>query len=128
MRRAVIAACVIELALRQGDRFGIVVIGGDGVAMVPAGGGPRQRDRCLLELHRLRGRGLVAADGAAAPGLGAHRRRRTWCCCSAIASTTARIALAEQLAAARREVLTVQILTAEERDFPFRGRLPLHGS
>ena len=36
-------------------------------------------------------------------------------------STTACARLAERLAAARREVLSVQMLTAEERDFPFRG-------
>ena len=31
------------------------------------------------------------------------------------------IALAERLAAARREVIFIQLLTAEERDFPFTG-------
>lgn len=31
------------------------------------------------------------------------------------------IALAERLASTRREVLNIQILTTEERDFPFQG-------
>jgi len=31
------------------------------------------------------------------------------------------VVLAERLAAARREVLVIQLLTAEERDFPFKG-------
>src|SRR5262245_51069043 len=48
-----IAACAIELALRQGDRFGIVALSGTGAAFVPADAGPRHRDRCLLEIERI---------------------------------------------------------------------------
>jgi uncharacterized protein (DUF58 family) len=115
-----IAACVIELALRQGDRFGIVTIGGNGVAMVPAAAGPRQRDRCLLHLHRLQAAGTwpgpatLRAIGECI-GPGALVLLLSDC------FDTACVELAERLAAARREVLTVQMLTAEERDFPFRG-------
>ena len=32
-----LAACVLELALRQGDRFGVAAIAGDGLVLVPAG-------------------------------------------------------------------------------------------
>jgi len=115
-----IAACVIELALRQGDRFGLVTVGGDGVAMVPAAGGPRQRNRCLLHLHRLQASGTwPARDRLRAVGerVGAGSLALLLSDCF----DEACVALAGQLSAARREVLTVQILTAEERDFPFRG-------
>jgi len=47
------AACVIELALRQGDRFGLIGLSGTGPLFVDATSGVRQRDRCLLELDRL---------------------------------------------------------------------------
>lgn len=115
-----LAACVFELALRQGDRFGLAVVGGGGLRLVPAGAGPRQRDRCLLELQAL------AADGAWPEEA---KLRPLW---ERIAAghlvlllsddfDEATVALSERLSAARREVLNLQILTAEERDFPFRG-------
>lgn len=115
-----IAACVIELALRQGDRFGIVTITGAGVDVVAAAAGARQRNRCLLHLHRLQAAGgwpgaagLHAVGDRVGPG--------TLVVMLGDCFDDAFVELAERLAAARREVLTVQILTAEERDFPFRG-------
>src|SRR5688572_33397554 len=38
-----LAACVLELAVRQGDRFGVAAISGDGLRLVPAGAGPRHQ-------------------------------------------------------------------------------------
>lgn len=115
-----LAACVAELALRQGDAFGMVAVHGAGLRLVPAGIGSRQRDRLWLELHALDARGTWPP----APGL-----RPLW---ERIVANDlvlmigdgfdeAAIALAEQLAAARREVLHLQVLTTDERDFPFRG-------
>lgn len=115
-----IAACVIELALRQGDRFGVVTIGGDGVTVVPAAGGPRQRNRCLLHLHHAQASGAWPAPASlrfAGERIGAGSLVLLLSDCF----DEACVALAGQLAAAQREVLTVQILTAEERDFPYRG-------
>ena len=45
-----LAACIAELALRQGDRFGLLVLHGDGVRLVAPGNGVRQRDQLLLAL------------------------------------------------------------------------------
>ncbi len=115
-----LAACVFELALRQGDRFGLAVVGGDGLHMVPAGTGPRQRDRCLLALQGLRAHGQWPDEVRLRPlweRIGAGHL-------ALLVSDDfdeAAVALAEKLSAARREVLNVQVLTAEERDFPFRG-------
>ncbi len=115
-----LAACVIELALRQGDRFGLATVGGAGLGLVAAGSGPRQRDRCLLALHGLQAQGAWPAQAQLRPlwerigaghlvlVLGDHFDQ-------------ACVELIERLANAGREVLSVQILTAEERDFPFRG-------
>jgi len=115
-----LAACVFELALRQGDYFGLAVINGDGLRLVPSGAGPRQRDRCLLELQAARPTGRWPE---------AARLRPLWE--RALAGQLVVllsddfddevVAMAEKLSAARREVLNVQLLTAEERDFPFRG-------
>lgn len=114
-------ACAIELAVRQGERFGLIAIGDGGIAcLVQAGVGPKQRDRCLLELARLEARGSwPRADGLRALweriGAGALVLML-----SDFFDATA-VELAKKLAAARREVLSVQILCAAERDFNFAG-------
>ena len=115
-----LAACVFELALRQGDRFGLAVIGGDGLRLVPAGDGLRQRDRCLLELQ-----GLVASgqwpDEARLKPLWERIGAGHLVLLLSDDFDEAAVTLAERLSAARREVLNVQVLTAEERDFPYLG-------
>src|SRR5690606_6529827 len=115
-----LAACVIELALRQGDRFGIAAVRGDGLQVVPAGSGARHRDRCLLALHRLQALGTWPD---------AERLRPLWAAIGADSLMLllsdcfdeAPVTLAERLSAARREVAAIQLLTVGERDFPFRG-------
>ncbi|MBA8883584.1 DUF58 domain-containing protein [Dokdonella fugitiva] len=115
-----LAACVIELALRQGDRFGLVVLGGDAPRVVPAGGGARQRDRCVLELVQCRPAGAWPGEASA---------RTLW---ERVAPSSlvvllsdffdeAAVLLAERLASARREVASIQLIGADERDFPFEG-------
>jgi uncharacterized protein (DUF58 family) len=115
-----IAACVIELALRQGDRFGLVTVRGDEVSVVPASTGPRQRSRCLLELLRSRADGAWP-EAARLRGIGERIGPGALVLVLGDLFDEPCVELAEQLSAARREVLTVQILTTEERDFPFRG-------
>ncbi|WP_295515621.1 DUF58 domain-containing protein [uncultured Stenotrophomonas sp.] len=113
-----LAACVVELALQQGDRFGLLAVNGDGLQLVPAGNGARQRDRVHLQLHALQARGGWPA---------ADRLRPLWERVSpgdlllAIGDgfDEASIVLLEQLASARREVMLLQVLGADERDFPF---------
>ena len=114
-----LAACIVELALQQGDAFGLVAIGGDDVRLVPAGHGLRQRDRLHLQLHALQARGqwppperltpvwerIAANDLVVVIGDGFDETAVT---------------LAERLAKAGRDVVHLQLLTVEERDFPFR--------
>jgi len=115
-----VAACAADIALRQGDRFGLIVFGGDGVHLVPAASGARQRDRLWLSLYGLRAQGgwpplaqqRVAWERSAADDL---------VLMLGDGFDDAGIALAERLAAARREVVQLQVLGADERDFPFRG-------
>jgi uncharacterized protein (DUF58 family) len=117
-----ISACAIEIALRQGDSVGLIVLGGgDGwLDLLPPASGLRQRDQCLRMLaaveagggwpepRRLRSLVERIHDGAQVLLL-------------SDLFDEAAVALAERLAAAQRAVATVQILTADERDFPFEG-------
>lgn len=114
------AACVFALALRQGDRFGLVAIGGAGVQLVPAGGGPRQRDRCELELRALKAQGAWPPEAALRP-VWERARAGDLVVMLGDGFDEASVALAERLAAARRDLVFVQVLAADERDFPFRG-------
>lgn len=115
-----LAACIAELALRQGDRSGVIVLHGQGVRLVAPGHGARQRDQLLLALHGLRAEGAFPSAERLAPvweRIGAGdlvMMLSDW-------FDEAMVALAERLASARREVLAIQLLTTEERDFPFTG-------
>jgi uncharacterized protein (DUF58 family) len=115
-----LAACVIELALRQGDRFGIVLIG-DGVPwVIPAGTGARQRDRCLLELARRHAAGAWPGEDALRP-LWERIEPSSLVVFMSDFFDAATVALAERLSLAGRDVSTIQLLGADERDFPFTG-------
>lgn len=115
-----LTACIAELALRQGDRFGLLVLHGDGVRLVSPGNGVRQRDQLLLALHGLTAGGTFPVAGKLAP---VWERIGAGDLVIALSDgfDEAMVALIERLAAARREVLAIQLLTAEERDFPFTG-------
>jgi uncharacterized protein (DUF58 family) len=115
-----IAACVIELALRQGDRFGLVLAGGDAPRVVPAAAGARQRDRCLLELAQCHVLGQWPADGALRP-LWERIAPASLVVFLSDFFDDETVAFADRLARARRDVASVQLLGADERDFPFSG-------
>lgn len=114
------AACVFELALRQGDRFGLIAVNDKALTVVNAGFGLRHRDQCLLALSAIKTEGAWPAEAQCRP---------IWDRIGANALVLllsddfdeGAVNLAERLSAARRDVLSIQILTAEERDFPFSG-------
>lgn len=115
-----IAACAVEVALRQGDRFGLAVCGNGRVDVHPAGAGPRQRDRCLLALDAITAGGSWPGEPALQP---LWERIAPDAMVLAIGDgfDDAALAFQERLALTRREVLAIRVLTCEERDFPFRG-------
>lgn len=114
-----LAACAIELALRQGDRFGIAALSSQPLALVAGGSGPRQRDRCVQELLRWQAQGRWP-DAAQLLPLWERIAPSSLVLLVTDAFDDDAIELAERLAAARRDVVVIQTLTAEERDFPFR--------
>ncbi|KAF1712675.1 DUF58 domain-containing protein [Pseudoxanthomonas kalamensis DSM 18571] len=120
-----LAACLGELALRQGDRFGLVGLHVDGLRLLPPDTGTRQRDRLHLELRALRAGGAFPSEERLTPLWERIGSRDLVVLLSDCFDDNA-VALAERLAAARREVLAIQLLTVEERDFPFRGGHRFH--
>ena len=116
-----LAACIAEIALQQGDRFGVVAAGGlPGISAVAAGAGLRHRDRLQLALQALRAEGQVSGSDA----LRALWERIPPASLVVLLSDgfdDGLLTLCEQFARARREIVSIQLLTAEERDFPFHG-------
>jgi uncharacterized protein (DUF58 family) len=115
-----LAACVVELALRQGDRFGLVALGGASRLHLAPAAGARARDRCCSALSRLEAHGAAPAATSTAPLLEALRGDALVVVLSDFFEE-ATIVLAERLARAGCEVLTIQIIGADEREFPFGG-------
>jgi len=115
-----LAACIVELALQQSDAFGFVAVNGRGITGVPAGGGIRHRDRMQLALRALSAEGQVPQPDALRP-LWARIPPAALVILLSDGFDEGLTALGERLALARREVISIQILTAEERDFPFSG-------
>ncbi len=89
------------------------------LALVAADSGPRQRDRCVQELLRWQAEGRWPVADQLLP-LWERIAPASLVLLLTDAHDDAAIALAERLAAARREVVMIRVLTAEERDFPFR--------
>ena len=115
-----IAACIGQMAMQQGDRFGYMAISNDGMALLPPATGLRQRDRLLIELSQMRtGTGFAAETqlGPVWERIGAHDLIILLSDCF----DEGAIALAEKLGSAGREIVVVEMLTAAERHFAFDG-------
>ena len=117
-----LVAALIEIALLQGDRFGVVVAQAKGPLVLTPSSDKRHRDRIRLEVSPLKPGGapqwerdLKTLGERIAPGD------------LAIFITDgfdeACVAAAERLAASGRDVSFVQLLTGDERDFPFDSSL-----
>ena len=115
-----LTACVIELALKQGDRFGLIAVNDSALVIVNAGSGSKHRDQCLLELHKLKAQGAWPKEAQCRP-IWERIAANTLVLLFSDDYDEACVSLVERLAVARREVLSIQILTVEERDFPFQG-------
>ncbi|MFL9841719.1 DUF58 domain-containing protein [Sphingomonas sp. ST-64] len=117
---AMLAACVAELAMQQGDRFGWIVLNEEGMTVAEPRGGRRQRDRLLVDLARAGANGSFPDASRLAPlweRIGANDIVLLLSDCF----DDGAVALVERLAKAGRDALAIQLLTVEERDFPFDG-------
>ncbi len=113
-----VAASLIEVALNQGDRFGIIVETAEGPMILSPHAGSRYRDRLLLALASLKAAGL--AQWQRDIGIyGEQIGTRDLVVIITDAFDEDCIAAAERLAASGRDVSVIQVLTADERDFPF---------
>lgn len=113
-----LAASLMEIALDQGDRFGLVVESAGGPMVLSPGSGGRHRDRVLMSLAPLQASG--AADWSRDVGVfGQQMGARDLLILLTDGFDEGCIATAERLAASGRDVCLIQILTGDERDFPF---------
>jgi len=115
-----LALCTAELALMQGDRFGWIALQSGALGLAEPRGGRAQIDRLQIDFARLQAGGTFPDAATLAPlweRIGAHDLVLFLSDCF----DEGGIALIERLAKAGREVLAVQMLTVEERDFPFDG-------
>jgi uncharacterized protein (DUF58 family) len=120
-----LAAALIAVALAQGDRFGLIVIGGDDPVAFAPSSGPRHRDRLHLALAR-QAAGGVADWSAARRLLGERIARDDVAIVLTDGFDDACADTAEALAASGRDLCVVRILTADERDFPFDSGYRFH--
>ncbi len=113
-----LAACMAELALAQGDRFGMVGLSASGLRLLPAGIGARQRDRLALDLLSLTPAGQFPALSQLTP-LWDRIAADDLVVLISDFFDPATLDLAARLAGARREVLAIETLTVSERDFAY---------
>jgi uncharacterized protein (DUF58 family) len=113
-----LAASLVEIALHQGDRFGLVIETATGPIVVPPGAGARQRDRVLLTLAPITPGGIALWDR----DVGVYGERFGPNDLILILSDgfdEACVGAAERLALSGRDVVMIRVLMADERDFPF---------
>jgi len=115
-----LALCIAELAMMQGDRFGWIALHADGLRLADPHRGRAQFDRMQIELARLSGTGPFPHAETLAP-LWERIGARDLVIVLSDCFDEGGVALMERLARAGREVLAIQLLTVEERDFPFEG-------
>lgn len=115
-----LALCIAEMAMMQGDRFGWMVLQGTSLAVADPRAGRAQSGRMQVEFARLAPEGAFPDAATLAP-LWERIGARDLVLFLSDCFDEGGIALIERLAKAGREVLAIQLLTVEERDFPFDG-------
>ncbi|ANK13410.1 DUF58 domain-containing protein [Erythrobacter neustonensis] len=115
-----IALCIAELATMQGDRFGWITPKQGALGLADPRRGRAQMARMQVDFARLGASGTFADSATLAP-LWNRIAARDLVIFLSDCFDEGGIAMIERLARAGREVLSVQMLTAEERDFPFHG-------
>lgn len=115
-----VAACAIQLALQGSDRFGLVAVNDANMQPTPSSLGARHRDRCLLALDAVASGGAWPDAARLSPAWNMLTPRSLVLLLSDCFDDGV-VGMAEKLAATGRDVCIVQVLMADERDFPYRG-------
>lgn len=115
-----LALCTAQLALMQGDRFGWIGLRDGGLVVADPHRGRAQFERMQIALSRLEAAGSFPDAATLAP-LWERIGARDLVLFLSDCFDDGGIAMIERLAKAGREVLAVQMLTVEERDFHFDG-------
>ncbi len=115
-----LALCIAQLAQQQGDRFGWITLQECVLGVAEPRSERAQTDRLQIDFARLAASGTFPDAVTLAP-LWERIGRRDLVLFLSDCFDERGIALIERLAKAGREVLCVQMLTVEERDFPFDG-------
>lgn len=115
-----VAACAVQVALQGGDRFGLIAVNDARVQPTPSGLGARHRDRCLLALDAMQSTGRWPDAARLSPAWNMLNPRSLVLLLSDCFDDAV-VEMAEKLAATGRDVCIVQVLMADERDFPYRG-------
>lgn len=115
-----LAACAIEIALREGDAFGVLTLGGESAQWLPPTMGRGQRDEAFRLLAGTRAAGGWPQRKQVEALAGRVGHGALVLLLSDLFDDTA-LELLERLAGAGRDAAAVRILTVEERDFPFDG-------
>ncbi len=114
------AACVFEVACRQGDRFGLIAINAEGFTVVNAGTGLRHRDQCLHALTQVKAKSDWPSPEAC-NALWERMRANALVVVFSDGFDEGLLQMLERLSRAGRDIRMVRLLTCEERDFPFTG-------
>jgi len=119
-----LAACALEIALREGERFGLLAFTAGAPLWLGANGGRGHRDRCLAALASL-GAEASWPNAATLDGFAARIERGALVLLLSDGFEPAALDFAQRLAGAGRSVALLRVLTSEEREFPFSGALKL---
>ena len=113
-----LAACITELAIAQGDALGLAVVGPAGLQLLTATSALRQRDALALQLARTTPHGAWPDADVLAP-LYARIGREDLLIAISDGFEEGLTSALERLSASGRDTWLAQLLTGEERDFPF---------
>lgn len=119
-RARMLAASLVEVALRQGDRFGLIGIGTNGLQVTALGSGRGHRDRCMQALRELEAEGVMP-DVRHLSGVARHVEAGALAIVIGDGFDDNLAELIRQLAHAQRDVVALNLLTAQECELPGTG-------
>jgi uncharacterized protein (DUF58 family) len=114
-----LAACLAEIALAHAEPIGMIVIGG-AVQLVPPSTGTRHRDRLFATLDSLSCAGVWPNETRVQP-LWERIALDSLIVVISDGFDASLPIMVERLAAARRQVLSLGVVSCDEREFPFKG-------